>query len=251
MSFDKYAARFDAAEPGSNGGNEFPVGIYPRLRVEEIKMHQGREGDDFFIAEFTVLESQNPNKPAGSTGSWVLNMKKDMSPGDAKAFLGTLYGLVDKAEIIRQITTPVMNLAIGPTKPLRGRFISLEVTSKKMKKKGQNGEDLYFPKHVWRPCDGQASSMAIPQTGYTTPAAPAAPAPVSYGAPPLPTMQAHAPAPVPQPLPPPPPPVPVAPPAQFPPVGWLAHPSAPGWFYNGATQEQLPEPDLRNRFGIL
>ena len=36
------------------------------------------------------------------------------------------------------------------------------------------------------------------------------------------------------------------PPAPFPPAGWLAHPSAPGYFYAG--QEVLTEADLRARF---
>ncbi len=42
---------------------------------------------------------------------------------------------------------------------------------------------------------------------------------------------------------------PVAPPpAPFPPAGWLAHPSAPGYFYAG--QEVLTEADLRARFAV-
>lgn len=31
----------------------------------------------------------------------------------------------------------------------------------------------------------------------------------------------------------------------FPPEGWIAHPQAPGWFYNKATRQQLKEADLR------
>lgn len=49
------------------------------------------------------------------------------------------------------------------------------------------------------------------------------------------------------PTPPPVAPPPVAP--QFPPEGWAAHPSAPGYFYCG--QEVLSEADLRAKFGII
>lgn len=38
------------------------------------------------------------------------------------------------------------------------------------------------------------------------------------------------------------------PPAPFPPAGWLAHPSAPGYFYAG--NEVLSEADLRARFAV-
>lgn len=49
---------------------------------------------------------------------------------------------------------------------------------------------------------------------------------------------------------PPPPPAPVAPPppppAVFPPEGWVAHPTAPGYFYKG--NEVLSETDLRKKY---
>ena len=45
--------------------------------------------------------------------------------------------------------------------------------------------------------------------------------------------------------PPPPPAAAAAPPAPFPPAGWTAHPTAPGYFYRG--QEVLSEADLRAR----
>ena len=43
---------------------------------------------------------------------------------------------------------------------------------------------------------------------------------------------------------PPPPPVPPTP-APFPPAGWTAHPTSPGWYYRG--QEVVSEADLRAR----
>ena len=53
---------------------------------------------------------------------------------------------------------------------------------------------------------------------------------------------------------PPPPIAPPAPPAQpvadpFPPIGWLAHPTAPGYYYNGS--ECLTEADLKARFAAV
>lgn len=69
--------------------------------------------------------------------------------------------------------------------------------------------------------------------GSPAPAAPA-PAPAPQAAPPAPNTTYMAP---------PPPPAAV----QFPPEGWLAHPSAPGYFYKG--QEVKSEADLRAAVG--
>jgi len=100
--------------------------------------------------------------------------------------------------------------------------------------------------------------------GQTPPAAlmaPPAPTPVPVQAAPqpapLPVQNAPAPSPLPPPLPSnvvpmtapappaPPAPTPAAPVATFPPVGWTAHPTSPGYFYAG--QEVLTEAQLRER----
>ncbi len=101
-----------------------------------------------------------------------------------------------------------------------------------------------------------AAAQPAPVAPAAPPAPPAAPAPVAPPSNVVPLQPAPpaaaaplqpAPAP-PAPVPPPPPPAPPAPPAQWPPVGWAAHPSAPGFYYAG--QEVLSEEQLRAKVGM-
>jgi hypothetical protein len=226
-SFEKYGAKFDAADPSGGNGPKFPPGTYPKVRIEDVKMHQARTGEDFFIVSGTVLETNNPACPVGTKADWVCNMKHDSSPGNVKSFAGALMGVRGDDEIKRQITTGVITHLISPAQPGRGRVVGLQVVTIQTKR----GSD--FNKHIWTVCDGGAPALAA------APALPAVPA-VAPALPPPPVVPA-APA-----LPPPPP----APPA-FPPAGWLAHPTSPGWCYNQSTNEVLSETDLRNRFGLV
>lgn len=88
-------------------------------------------------------------------------------------------------------------------------------------------------------------SNVVPMQLPPQPAPAPAPAPAPVMTAPAPAPVMAAPTPLPLPLPPAPPaPAPVAP-AAFPPPGWTAHPTAPGYFYAG--QEVLSEADLRAR----
>lgn len=219
--FDKYGAKFDAADPSGGNGPKFPPGTYPRVRIEDVKMHQARTGEDFFIVSGTVLETNNPACPVGTKADWVCNMKHDSSPGNVKSFGGALMGIRGDDEIKRQITAGVISQLISPAQPGRGRVVSLQVVTIQTKR----GSD--FNKHIWTVPDGAAPAAATPPAQT----APAVPPPVVPSAPALP-------------------PAPPAPPA-FPPVGWLVHPTSPGWCYNQSTNEVLSETDLRNRFGLV
>lgn len=76
----------------SLGGNYLQPGIY-LLYVDVLKLVETRKGDDLYIAEFDILESNNPQQPAGSHASWASNLKYDASPGNVKAFLVGLTGV--------------------------------------------------------------------------------------------------------------------------------------------------------------
>lgn len=97
------------------------------------------------------------------------------------------------------------------------------------------GERIINGPDVTQMAFGGAAPAATPTAqppAYAPVAAPAAPAPAPVPPPPLPVV---------------PNPALLAPPPVFPPVGWIAHPTAPGYFYKG--QEVLTEADLRARGG--
>lgn len=81
------------------------------------------------------------------------------------------------------------------------------------------------PGHFY--CGQEVKTEAELRAMFAPPAAPVAPP-----APPAPAAPPAAPTP---------PPAPVAPVVAFPPAGWLAHPTAPGWFYNSANTAELKD----------
>jgi hypothetical protein len=90
----------------SNGGGVyFLPGIYT-LECKACKTGETREGKKpFFVAEFTILESTNPDRPVGSTVSWMVMMDKylETALGNIKQCAAALFGIpetdVDEAGV--------------------------------------------------------------------------------------------------------------------------------------------------------
>lgn len=109
-----------------------------------------------------------------------------------------------------------------------------------------------MPTALQGPANNVVPIHSAPQPAPVQVQNPPAPTPVA----PAPVQTAPAPAPV-APAPvqvaptPPPPPVQAAPPppVQFPPAGWVVHPTSPGWYWNQTSNEVVSEADLRARSG--
>jgi hypothetical protein len=221
------------------GGNYLKSGHNYLLEVNKCLTKQGRKGDLFFIAEFTIHESDDTTNPPGFTASWTCNFKHDAALGNVLWFLGAVNGIdiKDEARLKNEITSQVAEFAVSAQNPLAGRMVEVEVHEVKTK------AGTPFSKHLWKPTTrgpneaaraARAAANAAPPSlsGFTS-QAPAATLPTIPTSLPAPLMAAPPPPPV---LAPPPPPV-------FPPPGWAAHPAAPGYFYRG--QEVVTEAQLR------
>jgi hypothetical protein len=121
-------------------GAAYPVpGVYPVLMVDTLKMIESRKGDKLFVAELEVIQSDVPERPAGSCMQWVANFRHDPTPGAVKTFFARIMG-VDGSEV----TSDALRYAIGEKQPCRGRLVRLEANMVKTK------SDRDFTKCTWR-----------------------------------------------------------------------------------------------------
>ncbi len=75
----------------SSLGGVFPEpGVYPVLNVSAIKMVPSRKGDELFCVEMEIVESNVPERPVGTTMSWMANLKHDAALGNIKGFIAAL-----------------------------------------------------------------------------------------------------------------------------------------------------------------
>lgn len=201
------------------GGTYLKPGHRYLVEVVKCLTKQGRKGDLFFIAELLVHESSDQTLPPGFTASWTCNFKHDAAIGNVLWFLGAVNGIdvKDEARLKREITSQVAEFAVSPANPLAGRMVEVEVQAVKTRAGGD------FSKHVWHPTTLPPNEAARSAARAKAAAAPPPP--------PLSGLAAPAFA-----------PPPALPPA-FPPPGWAAHPSAPGYYYQGT--EVLSEAQLR------
>lgn len=203
----KLFSGFSESKAVTGGGVYLNSGHRYRLKIERISFYDGRNGE-FLIHEFMIVESDDPTRPVGTGASWLVKYGTDMTFPNFKAFLAAANGIDpgDQAGIEREITDEVAELAVSEAQPLRGMLVDVSVVEVTTKK------GTPFSKHVWKPVSGQDKNPVREQV-----------------------MAAKAP--------PPPPPVPAVVAKVWPPSGWAAHPSAPGYFYKG--QEVLSEAQLR------
>lgn len=65
-----------------------------RLRVKVLKVMKTRKKEDQFIAEFHILESSQPKRPAGSDASWLANLTRhEAALGNVKGLLAALFNM--------------------------------------------------------------------------------------------------------------------------------------------------------------
>ena len=88
----------------NSGGIYFLPGKY-ELEVRANKTGKTREGRAFFVAEFTIISSTNPERPAGTSVSQMVMLDKNLETalGNIKGYLAALYGIpeadVDEAGV--------------------------------------------------------------------------------------------------------------------------------------------------------
>lgn len=119
------ASPFDRIGSSSpNDGGVYPEpGVYPMLYVSVLKMIKSRKGEDVFIAEFDIISSDVPNRPAGSVMSWVANFKHDAAPGNVRMLLAAITNTP-----IDQVDAAGSQFAVSEKNPCHGRLVRLTAT---------------------------------------------------------------------------------------------------------------------------
>lgn len=81
----------------SQGGVYFLPGAYA-LECKANKSGKTREGREFFVAEFEILESTNPERAVGTQVSFMVMLDKnqDTALGNIKGYLAALCGIPEQ-----------------------------------------------------------------------------------------------------------------------------------------------------------
>ncbi len=137
-------------------GGVYPLpGVYPVVQVDKLVMKKNRNNEDIFIAELDILQSNVPERVAGSSMSWICNLTKhkDMAPGNVRGFIAALMNVATE-----QVGSNEARIACGPGNPCHGRLVRLEAVNIKTKNTGND-----FTKCNWQPIadDGQAQAAEL------------------------------------------------------------------------------------------
>lgn len=102
----------------SEGGNYLQEGVF-RLETLKIVSKMTRKGQSAFIAEFKVLESDNPKHRIGSQVTWMVTLDKEPALGNIKQFIATACGSDD----LDQVDEATAELVCSDKQPLTGKVV--------------------------------------------------------------------------------------------------------------------------------
>lgn len=122
----------------SNGGGVFfEPGKYA-LEVRAHKTGKTREGRSYFVCEFTILESSNPERPSGTGVSWMVMMDKNLETalGNIKGYVAALMDMSEE-----DVDEPGIEALISAANPGAGLKVRAVVSTVKKK----NGDPFTKP----------------------------------------------------------------------------------------------------------
>jgi hypothetical protein len=132
-----------AANADENQGGVYVLpGVYPILQIDTLKMIRSRKGDDLFIAELEIIESQVKERPRGSRMTWIANFRHEPTPAAVKTFFVRLMGVPGE-----EIDADGMRMSVGEKQPCKGRLVRMEAVEKDTKSGGK------FTTCNWRTLD--------------------------------------------------------------------------------------------------
>ena len=109
------------------GGVYFLPGNY---LVEIVKVHifDTRKRETMFCVDCKVLESDNPERPVGSSPTWMVKMSLDSAFGNIKGFIAAAIGKDDPnaPDITPKEWEDTAELAISAANPLAGMKVRAE-----------------------------------------------------------------------------------------------------------------------------
>lgn len=131
----------------SSGGVYLLRGVYA-LECRVNKTGKSREGRPFFVAEFTILESSNPERPVGTSASFMVMLDKNIETalGNIKGYAAALCNVPED-----KVDEAGVEALVSAANPGAGMKVRVECTDIKTRK----NED--FTKHTWTPYEKKAS----------------------------------------------------------------------------------------------
>jgi hypothetical protein len=134
---------------GRTGGVYPLAGLYPVLYVDSLKMIKTRKREDAFVAEFDILKSDVPERPAGTRFSWVVNFKFESAPANVKSFLAAVMNCD-----VKEVDAEGSRYACSDKNPCHGRLVRLEASMIKTK------QDKDFTLCNWHPVPDEMQGKA-------------------------------------------------------------------------------------------
>lgn len=170
-----------AKERGNS--DRFNPGIYPAIRVDELKYNKGHNGERFILVGTVLAPAEVREKdkegepvqptPVGGQGSWSTRLDgqyPEIGLGEIKSLLRTLCE-AQGTELPEDVEA-LAQRAVGPEQPFRGTVIGTEAWYHKTKSK------YTMTVHAWKAAEGEYDASAHPvesSTEATNPPAPATP----------------------------------------------------------------------------
>jgi hypothetical protein len=134
------------------------------LKIRRCLAKRSRAGKDFFIAEFEVVQSDNPEQSVGTKRTWMQDINIDAGPGALKGFMVACLGIdyrsaEGKAKInelednFDAICTEALEDESDPAceNAFAGTFVKCEVKEIDTNPKVKGGEPGKFNLHTFSP----------------------------------------------------------------------------------------------------
>lgn len=137
----------------SEGGTYLLPGVY-RIEVIACKHIKTRQGREAFVVELSILESNNPERPPGSTCSWMVMLDQEPALGNIKNFISAAYPCEDS-----QVSEQAVLLIVGEKNPLKGHRARASAVNIKTKNRGTD-----FTKVKWFEDSVGAGTVAADQS---------------------------------------------------------------------------------------
>lgn len=114
----------------SGGGIYFLPGKY-LLECRVNKTGKTREDRPFFVAEFTILESSNPERPVGTSVAYMVMLDKylETALGNVKQYVSALFGIPE--EEVDEAGVEELVAAANPGAGIQVRAVASNTKTKK------------------------------------------------------------------------------------------------------------------------
>ena len=147
MSFFGNMGSVDATAAG-NRRPYFLEGTY-KVRVVKAAAFNSRTGIPYFVAEAEILESNNPDRPAGMVCAQVIKLATDMGPINVKRFIAAANGIDPNSQAANEeVNEDVCEYAVSDEQPLAGIEMGLQCVLTATQKGGD------YTIHHWEPALG-------------------------------------------------------------------------------------------------